>query len=71
MLSRAQETSSGGWALLEICMSQLGGLEWGQGWWCGWRVSPARADEGREAGRSQVAARLSLPRGILEGHIKE
>lgn len=72
VLQGSQETSSGGWALLEVCMSRLGGLEWEQGWWCGWRVGPARTDgAGRQAEGSQVAARSSLASGILEGDIKE
>lgn len=38
----------------------------------GWRVGPARTDGAeRETGGSQVAAQLSLARGILEGDIKE
>lgn len=28
VLQGSQETSSGGWALLQVCMSQFGGLQW-------------------------------------------
>lgn len=35
-LTEAWRPAGGGWALLGVCTSCIGGLEWGQGWCYGW-----------------------------------
>lgn len=51
VLQGSQETSRGGWNLLEVCMSQLGGLGWGQGWWCG---QQGQMEQGERQGEAKL-----------------